>query len=182
MKKSVISVLMIMVLVAASVGCKKIIRNIFKGIDADIPEVSVTIPAIPVVLPFVIPIPLSQPFNLDSTVKANTGGVFGANDVSSVKVKQIVFNLTDADSLNNLSNFESVRVTFSSDVKTDTVTVASIVFPETYASTATYTPVNSPELKPYLTGSMLYYTIFGKIRRVTTKSLHLSIKVTLRVE
>jgi len=182
MKKSMIFVLIIMILVAASISCKKIIRNIFKGIDADVPEFSVTIPAIPIVLPIAIPIPLSQPFNLDSTVKANTGGVFGANDVTSVKVKQIVFNLSDADSLNNLSNFESVRVTFASDVKPDTVTVASIVFPETYASTTTYTPVNSPELKPYLTGSMLYYTIFGKIRRVTTKPLHLSIKVTLRVQ
>lgn len=181
MKKLVIFVLIIVTLVATSISCKKIIRNIFQGIDADVPEFSVTIPPIPIVLPIAIPIPISQHFNLDSTVKANTGGVFGANDVTSVKVKQVVFNLSDADSLNNLSNFESVRVTFSSDVKTDTVTVASVVFPETYAATVTYTPVNSPELKPYLTGSVLHYTIFGKIRRVTTKSLHLSIKVTLRV-
>lgn len=182
MKKSVNFVLMIMVLVAVSVSCKKIIRNIFQGIDADIPEFSVTIIPIPIALPFEIPIPLSQPFNLDSTVKANTGGVYGANDVTSVKVKQIVFNISDADSLNNLANFESVRVILSSDTKADTVTVASMNFPDKYASTATYTPVNSPELRPYLTGSQLNYIIFGKIRRATTKSLHFSIRVTLRVQ
>ena len=177
-----ISFLMIIVLVAASVSCKKIIRNIFEGIDADIPEFSVTIIPIPIALPFEIPIPLSQPFNLGSTVKANTGGVYGANDVTSVKVKQIVFNLSDADSLNNLANFESVRVILSSDTKKDTVTVASMSFPDTYASSATYKPVNSPELRPYLTGKQLNYIILGKIRRATTKSLHFSILVTLRVQ
>lgn len=172
-----------MLIVAGLSSCKKIIRNIFQGIDADVPEFSVTLPPIPLAPPFEIPFPrLSQSFNLDSAVRSNTGGVYGANDVSSVKVKQIVFALSNADSLNNLSNFESVRVTFASDTNTDTVTVASLTFPETYAAATTYTPVNSPELKPYLTGSTLYYYVYGKIRRITTKQLPLSIKVTLRVE
>lgn len=183
MKKLSVYVLLVILIAAGISSCKKIIREIFQGIDADVPEFSVTLPPIPVALPFEVPFPrLSQHFNLDSAVKASTGGVYGANDVSSVKVKQIFFNLANADTLNNLSNFESVRVAFSSDTNTDTVTIASITFPETYSSTITYTPVNSPDLKPYLTGSILYYDVYGKIRRITTKPLQLSIKVTLRVE
>ena len=183
MKKITVLVLAVMIIVAGSVGCKKIIRKIFQGIDADVPEFTVTLPIIPIAPPneFFLGT-LSQHFNLDSTVKANTGGVYGANDVSSVKVKQMIFNLSDADQLNNLSNFESARITFSSDIKTDTVTVASVTFPDTFASTYTYTPANSPDLKPYLNGSILYYNVFGKIRRITTKQLHMSIKVTLRVQ
>lgn len=183
MRKVLISVFIVIVLVAASISCKKIIRNLFQGVDADIPAFAITLPPVPFALPIEIPLgTFKQSFNLDSTVRANTGGVYGAGDVSSVKVKQIVFNLSTADSLNNVSNFESARVTFSSDTKTDTVTVASITFPDTYASSFTYTPVNGPELKPYLNGTQLYYNVFGKIRRVTTKELPLSILVTLRVK
>lgn len=183
MRKVLISILTVMVFVLASASCKKIIRNLFKGIDADVPKFTVTIPAVPFALPVEVPLgTYSQPFNLDSTVRANTGGVYGSGDVSSVKIKQIVFNLPNADSMNNVANFESARFTFSSDVRTNTVTVASITFPDTYASTFTYTPVNSPELKPYLNGSKLYYNVFGKLRRATTKELPLSILVTLRVE
>lgn len=183
MRKVLISVLTVMVLVVASVSCKKIIRDLFKGIDTDVPAFTVTLPAIPYAFPIEVPLgTLSQPFNLDSSVRANTGGVYGAGDVSSVKIKQIVFSLPNADSMNNVSNFQSARVTFSSDAKADTVTIASITFPDTYASTYTFTPVNSPELKPYLTGSMLYYHVFGQLRRATTKELPLSILCTLRVE
>ena len=183
MRKVLISGLVVMILVVASAGCKKIIRNLFQGIDADVPKFTVTLPAVPLALPVEVSLgTYSQPFNLDSTVRANTGGVYGAGDVSSVKIKQIVFNLPNADSMNNVANFESARFTFSSDAKTDTVTVASITFPDVYASTYTYTPVSSPELKPYLNGSMLYYHVFGKLRRATTKELPLSILVTLRVE
>ncbi len=175
--------LIVMMTVAGLTGCKKIIKKIFQGIDADVPVVSLTLPPILFVTPNEVHLrSFSQHFNLDSTVKANTGGAFGADDVSSIKVKQIVFDLSGADSLNNLSNFESARVTFSSNTDTNAVQIASIIFPDTYAVTYTYIPDNSPDLKPYLNGSNLTYNVYGKIRRITTKPLGLSIKVTLRVQ
>lgn len=182
MRKIFAAVIFMTVIIAAFSGCKKIIREIFQGIDADVPQFSVTLPVIPFVPPGEAAFPISQHFNLDSTVRAQTGGVYGAGDVSSVKVKQMIFALSNADTLNNLSNFESVRITISSDTKTDTVSVASITFPDTYASTVTYTPVNSPNLKPYLNGSVLNYVVYGKLRRITTKQLNVVINVTLRVE
>lgn len=170
-------------MIAAFSACKKIIKNIFQGIDADVPVVSITLPPIIFAPPNEFRLgSFSQHFNLDSTVKANTAGSFGADDVSSIKIKQIVFDLSNADSLNNISNFETARVTFLSNANTDTVQIASITFPDTYAATYTYTPDNSPELKPYLNGSELIYNVYGKIRRITTKSMGLSIKVTLRVQ
>jgi len=182
MKKLLVPVFIVMI-VAGCYSCKKIVKKIFQGIDADVPVVSVTLPTIPVVIPNEVPFPpIIQHFNLDSSVKANTGGAFGADDVSSIKIKQIAFDLTNADSLNNISNFESVRVTFLSNTNTNPLTVASITFPDTYASTYTYTPDNSPELKPYLNGSELIYNVYGKIRKITTKPLGLNIKVTLRVQ
>lgn len=183
MRKILISVLVITAIFAGLPACKKIIRTLFQGIDADVPAFSVTLPAIPFAPPNEVPLgSFSQHFNLDSTVKANTNGVYGSNDVSSVKVKQITFTLSDPDSLNNISNFESVRFTFSSNTKIDTVTVASITFPDTYAATYIYTPVNSPELKPYLNGTVLNYNAYGKLRRITTKPLTLNLQVTLRVQ
>ncbi len=182
MKKLLVTAL-IVIIAAGLFSCKKIIKKIFQGIDADVPVVSVTLPAIPVVIPVEVPFPpIVQRFNLDSTVKANTAGAFGADDVSSIKITHLGFDVTNADSLNNISNFESVRVTFYSNANTTPVTIASIIFPDTYASTYTYTPDNSPELKPYLNGSELIYNVYGKIRKPTTKSLGLSIKVTLRVQ
>lgn len=183
MRKFFISVFIAAAIFAGLSGCKKIVRSIFQGIDADIPIFSVTLPPIPIAPPFEVPFPrISQQFNLDSTVRVNTNNVYGADDVSSVKVKQIVFSLSDPDTLNNISNFESARFIFSSNTKTDTVTVASINFPDTYTATYAYTPVNSPELKPYLNGSVLYYNVYGKLRRITTKPLTLSLQVTLRVQ
>ena len=183
MRKYFFSVLIVAVIITALSGCKKIIRNLFQGIDAEVPPFSVTLPAVPFAPPVEVPLgSYSQHFNLDSTVRANTNNVYGANDVSSVKVKQMVFTLANPDTLNNISNFESARFTFSSNTKTDTVTVASITFPDTYAATYTYIPTNSPELKPYLNGTVLNYNAFGKLRRITSKQLIMNLHVTLRVQ
>ena len=183
MKKVYFSVIALIIIISGLAGCKKIIRKIFQGIDADVPAFTVVLPPIPYAFPEEMSLgTFQQHFNLDSSIRANTGGVYGADDISSVKVKQIVFSLSNADQHNNISNFESTRLIFSSNTKSDTVTIASITFPDAYAETYTYTPVSSPELKPYLTGSILYYNAYGKLRRATTNPLKLNIQVTLRVE
>jgi hypothetical protein len=183
MKKFHVPVFVVIVIIIGSFACKKIIKKIFQGIDANVPEFVVVLPPIPYAPPFEVPLgTFRQEFNLDSTIRANTGDVYGAKDVSSVKVKQIVFNLSNADEQNNISNFESARLTFLSNIRADTLTIASIAFPDTYATSYTYTPVNSPELKPYLDGSVFYYNAYGKVRRITTRQMEMSVQVTLRVE
>lgn len=192
MKKVIGPVLLILIIACGVTGCKKIINAIFPGVDVDVPEVVFTIPA-PPPLPPGFPVPsgeqslgsLSQSFNLDSAVKAKTNGQFGASDVTSVKIKQIVLNMSNTDEQNNLSNFESARFTFASNASQNTpeVEVASFTFPTTNTSTITYiAPDNAPELRPYLNGTKLTYNVYGKLRRYTNKALPISVKVTMKVK
>lgn len=172
-----------MVIAAGVTGCKKIINAIFPSFDVDAPTITVSLPAIPFAPPSELHIAtIKQSFNLDSAVKAKTGGTFGASDVTSVQVKQIVFNISNADELNNLSNFESARFTLSSSSTTQVAEIANITFPNTYADSYTYTTTNPPEIISYLKGNELTYDVYGKLRRVTTKPMTLTVKVTLRVK
>jgi hypothetical protein len=192
MKKVFTSVLVILVIVAGVTGCKKIIDSIFQGIDVDVPEFVLTIPA-PPPLPPGFPVPpgeqslgsLSQNFNLDSAVKAQTAGQFGAGDVSSVKIKQMIFTIANADDANNFSNFESARISVASNASQNTpeVDIAAITFPQTYTPTYTYTSSeNAAELRAYLNGSRLTFNVYGKLRRYTTKAVTISVKVTMKVK
>lgn len=183
MKKLLISVLMVLVIVTGFTGCKKIIKSIFTGFDTDVPAIVFTLPPIPFVPPEEYPLgTYTQSFNFDSTIKANTNNSFNAGDVTSVKVKKIVMTLSNGNAANNFANFESARFTFSSDIKLDPVTIASVTFPDTLSTAITIIPANSPELKPYLGGSKLYYNVFGKLRRTTTQSLPITVKVTLAIK
>lgn len=186
MKKVIVSSLVALLVIGALVSCKKVISKIFDGFDAEIPEILVTIPNPGI--PAGFPVPQSemaigsftQSFNLDSIIKANTAGAFGAGDVNSVKIKQMVFAIKNADANNNLSNFESARFEISSNTNTTPVGLASFNFPNTYAETQTYVaPSDAPELRNYLTGTQLTYHSYAKIRRYTTKAISLSIKVTI---
>ncbi len=132
-------------------SCKKIDEikeRIFAPIDINLPEFQVAIPAILFVPPNEMSLgSFTSSFNLDSTVKANTGGAFGASAVSTMKVKQMTVTVSNPDQLNNLSNFESARFTFSSNTNTTPAELASFSFPDVYAATNTAVPANSPELK-----------------------------------
>lgn len=132
MKKVFVFALLAALTVGTLGSCKKVISNLFKGIDVDIPAFNVTIPALgpPIPLNFELPLGASdpQPFNLDSIIKANTAGAFGANDVTSVKIKRIVFALKNADANNNLANFQSVKFGISSNTNSTPIDVASFSF------------------------------------------------------
>ncbi len=183
MKKIVILFIVTLIFFAALPSCKKLIKAVFGGTDVNVPAFQVNIPTVIAVTSYEIPIgSFSINFNLDSTVKANTAGVFGANDVNSVKVKQVNINITNADSLNNLANFESARVTLQSNSNNNPVELFNITFPDAYASTYSYTPTNSPELLPYLKGTSITYNIYGKMRRITNKPLTMVVSVILRAK
>lgn len=182
MKKILITIFAAFILLVEFSSCKKLVAAIFQGLDVNVPEVQVTIPTVIAVTSNEIPLGnFSFHFNLDSIVKANTAGVFGVNAVSSIKVKQISINITNADQLNNLSNFESARVTLQSNTNNIPTELFSMTFPDTYASSITTTPTNSPELLAYLSGSDITYNIYGKMRRITSKPLNMVVSVTLRV-
>jgi hypothetical protein len=184
MKKAIISLCATAVILTGVTSCKKIIDKIFNGIDARAPDYSIVIPPIPAMfvgseLPGT---PVTSPFNLDSIIKANSGGTFGIADVKSVKVKSITLNVPDADANNRLGNFESTKVRLNSNTNSDFVEFASFTFADTATRSMTVIPANPPELLPYLRGSEVTYQSIGKARRPTTKSLTFIVSLIIRVE
>jgi len=182
MKRSIF-ILGIFSILFTGLSCKKAAELIFQGLDTKIPDVQITIPIIPLVPQNEISIgSYSVNFNLDSTVRANTGGVFGANAVKFIKITQISITITNPDPLNNLANFESARITLQSNTNNTPTDFLSQTFPDVYAATFSSTPANSTELLAYLKGSVITYNIYGKIRRITTKPLNLVISATIGIK
>jgi hypothetical protein len=183
MKKTVSAILLFVLVFAGLTGCKKVLQSIFPGLNIDSPAITFTIPAIPFAPPAEVPVgTFSQHFNLDSIIKVNTNNAFSIQDVTSVKVTQVKFSLSNADQQNNLANFESVRFTMLSSANTQAAEIAAVNFPDVYAESYTYTATNAPELITYLKGNELVYNVYGKLRRITTKPLTLTMILTMKVK
>ena len=181
MKKFSIT-LSVAVLVLLSVSCTKTILSLFPGFDIKVPDMQVTIPAIPVVPTQEVDLgSFSMHFNLDSTIKANTGNVFSIGSVGSMKISQVLVTLANGNTLNNLSNFESVRILISSSYNATETEMVNLNFPTTEAYTYTSSPTNAPDILSYYYGTEIRYRILGKLRKPTTTSLNLTMGVTVRV-
>jgi len=181
MKKLFIPFTALLLVFAGVSSCKKIVSSIFGGTDVTIPPVNVTVPAILAVTANEQSFgSYTQQINLDSTVRANTAGVFGINAVSTIKIKQVTISISNADALNNLSNFENARVTLNSNSNPATADLFTVTFPDQNTATYTFTPSTSTELLPYLKGNSITYTVYGKNRRITSKPLQMQVSVILR--
>ena len=164
-------------------SCEKL-KELFPGIEIPLPEVPITVPVNvgPTPLfPNGIVLPrITQKFNLDSIIKANTNNQFGVADVTSVKLKDLTLSITDgANQANNLSNFENIKFAFSSNKNTTAVSIADYNFPDTYTTTANIIAANSPELVSYIIGNELYYDVTVKPRRAVTQAFTVVIKATV---
>jgi hypothetical protein len=179
MKKNLITLSTLIIILLSLSGCKKIARAIFGGFDTSV-DYQISVPIIPVVSPFELPVgQYLYKFNLDSVVKAQTAGIYNANDVKSIKAKLFNITITDADPLNNISNFQSVRVTIHSNTNSTPTELFAVTFADTYAATFS-TAGNNAELLSYLKGSDIIYTMYAKNRRITTKPLTIFLSVTIR--
>ncbi|WP_207496481.1 hypothetical protein [Aridibaculum aurantiacum] len=183
MKKLIIPFAVLLTLVTLMSSCKKVVTAVFPGVDVQVPQVVITVPPLIMVPPNEVSLgTYSTSFNLDSIVRANTAGVFNANDISSVRVKTITVAVQNSDNLNNLSNFEYARLTISSSSNSSEANIATINFPDVASSTQTATTDNSPDLRAYLNGNQLSYNVYGKLRKPTTKSLNVAVNITMRIE
>ncbi len=182
MKRIIILSVVLLSVVASLISCNKIASAIFSGIEFNVPDISVNIPVIPYVVPSETQFgTATQNINLDSVVKANTGNIFGADVVKTVSIKSVAVTITNADDLNNLSNFESARITLTSNNNSSPIDIANITFPTTNSATFVFTPTDTKEFVSYLKGSTLTYTIYGKNRKITTKTLNFVASVRLKV-
>lgn len=168
------------------VGCegnkvRQIEEQLLPSFNVNIPDIQLTVPPLPKVLDKEIPVgALKTPINMDSTIKAITGGAFGASSVHFVKVRKMVIKLSNADQSNNLANFESAIMRIYND--TATTDIAVIKFPESFSDSITVVPSNSPDISNYLRGTTLNYNLYWKNRKITTKFLKLIVQVTVGVQ
>jgi hypothetical protein len=185
MKNRLTIFLTTLLIVVGSSSCKDVVDNIFPGTDIAVPPITISIPAIPPIAVALGELPMGnyyQRLNLDSAVRANTGGAFGAEAVSSIKMKDVTINITDGDENNNLSNFESARVLLTSNSQSNAVELFSLSFPTSTSYSLTHTPTNPPELLPHLKGGELTYQIYGKARKSTSKNLTMTVSVVMKVK
>ncbi len=162
-------------------SCKKVIAAVYGGSDVPVPQSQLIIPQVYIVPPDELYLgSFVYGINLDSSVKANTRGVFGASSVNSVKVKSVIIKILNPDLYDNLSNFDSARVTIQSNTNSTPIQLFSIGFPNTYSDSVYYTPTNSPELLSYVKGNTITCNVYGRLRTVTNKPLGITVDVTLR--
>lgn len=183
MRNNVISVIVSVFIIAGCTGnqVKEIQEKLLPSFNVNIPDIHLTVPPLSKVLKEEIAVgALKAPINMDSTIKANTAGAFGANSVHSVKVKKLVIKLSNADKANNLSNFESARMRIYND--TASTDIAIIKFPESFSDSITVVPAKSPDISNYLRGTNLKYNLYWKNRKVTRKFLKLIVEVTVAVQ
>lgn len=181
--KKLFYLLMAALVIASSTGCNDIRQKLLPAFNVNIPAIQLTIPPIPFVAKEEVPVgALSTYINMDSTIRANTAGTFGADAVSSVRVKKVTVTALNADASNNLSNFEMARMRLYSDNDTTAIDIASIVFPGSFTETFTMENDNAPDISNYLRGSRLAYNLYWKNRASTSKSLKLHIIVTLSIK
>lgn len=181
MKKSIIALSLLGGFsVLGLTSCDKIKDKLFPAFETEISEVSVSIPITAAGVEASSSSTVA--FNLDSAIKANTGSTFSIDNISSVKVKDVTISINNPDDENDVSNFEAVSLKFSSNTVSTPAVVASASIPDNTAYSLNITPTDSPELKEYLKGNELTYTVSGTARRSTTKALDATVDVTLSVK
>ncbi|MCW3108735.1 MAG: hypothetical protein JWQ09_3241 [Segetibacter sp.] len=173
--------LIVLMMMFVSCTCNQIKEKLLPAFNVTIPEINLTIPPLPIVTNKEVPVgALKTHINMDSTIKANTAGTFGADAVHFVKVKKMVIKVLNADKNNNLSNFETARMRIYAD--TASTDIAIINFPKAYSDSITVIPPASADISNYLRGSNLAYNLFWKNRKTTTKFLKLNVKISVSVQ
>jgi len=124
-------------------------------------------------------------YNIDSMIKAQTGGVVSYSSIKSVKITKMVLTLSDADAANNFANFEYAAGTFNTDATTaGPYTVASISNNPDVTSSTLDLPITDKDkdVKQYFKSNVVFtYAVIGKLRRATTKELHCHVDVTYTI-
>ena len=160
---------------------EEIKKKVLPTFTVKVPGIQLTIPAIKFVSDKELPVgALRTPLNMDSTLKANTSGAFGAASITSVKVKTITLRVTNADTLNHLGNFETARMKIFND--STSAEILNVRFPEQFTDSITIFPANQSEIVSFLKGETLDYNLYWKNRKRTAKALKLKVNITFAVQ
>jgi hypothetical protein len=181
MKVKTVRFLAVPLLVMCLGSCKKLEVSLFGGQTIVLPAYALTVPAIPFAdstLEFNTG-SFTTYINTDSIIRAQTSGKYDINDVSSVKVTKVALSISNADANNNLSAFKSMLITISSSANANAADMFSINIPAYADSVYTTGPSNTANIIGYLYGTTINNTVYGYVRKTTSKPLYLQAVITM---
>ncbi len=123
-------------------------------------------------------------FNIDSMIKAQTGGVYSFSSIKSVKIATITLTLLDGGTANNFANFTYAGAEFNSDANNGSYDPYTIAYvennPDSYNITLSPKVQDATQdVKKYFHANMtFYYLIVAKLRRPITSTLHCHVDIT----
>ncbi|WP_262247426.1 hypothetical protein [Parapedobacter soli] len=156
-------------------SCKKIKEVLKADFDYEAAPITVTIPAVPVVLGD-IELTKEVAMDLDAIIQQNAPLV-SANNVREINLTGIIIEVADPDEDNNLQNPGTIRVAVGADGVEEKVIAEIANNPDVY-ETSLSLPVTdgAVDLKPYIMKGKFDYKLYAKPRRGTTKSLTVTVK------
>lgn len=160
-------------------ACEKIENALFKPFESPL-NFEVTIPVITSTAAEQNMGQTQVRYNLDSIIRKNTENVFGADVVGAMYINQIGIQLLDNNANNNLSNFDYVKLSVSSGGTPAVLGPYNI--PSGSTSSAAFTVSNSPNIKPFFSGSTVTFAMDGKANKATSQPLRARISATIRFE
>ncbi len=157
-------------------SCSKVASILSQFLTFNTPAQNFTIPPVPnavaagtqIIMPTISG---AFTYNLDSFIKAGTGGQMGINNIANVHINSCVLTVTNPTDSANWQQFQTVTISLTSATNS-TPYVLTVNQADIYSSTMTLTPTDTTsELKSYLQGSAFNYSIGAQMRRGTTDSM-----------
>jgi len=183
MKKQLSFLIIAALVIAGICSCKKLVDTFFSGETFNLPRLTFTMPIIPAADSTEFGAgSFTTHINIDSTIRAKTGGTFGINALSTAKIQQAQVRVLNADADNNLSAIKSFRITISSNDKATPMDMITINVPATAFDTYTEIPANGTNIVDYMHGTEITNGVYGRVRKTTTKQLKVELVLTLFVK
>jgi hypothetical protein len=127
--------------------------------------------------------------NLDSIIKANTGGKMSVSNIKTLFVTELAnLTLENADQTNNFSNVEELSATISSNVKPASepfiskITETSALYDKVDALPYINQALNLVDYVSKDGNTEITYNVSGKLKTPTTKPLIMRVDVKFKVE
>lgn len=169
-------------LVVGAGSCQKLKSKLFQAFTANGASVDFTVPVIAVTGTKTDAGSVTHQLNIDSIIKAETGGAFALKDIDKITVEECRIKINNPDADNNFQNFQEAWVNLTTNTNPTPLNLATGTIPDTYAEEFTLPAVSGADLKPYLNGSTLNYAYQATMRKATTKGLNCTLYVKLKIQ
>lgn len=163
---------------------KEAAKALFNSFNTDPQTVNFKIPIIASANSnFIVLDSMSDNENMDQTIRDNTSGNFGIDDIDQIHFNTVKLVLTDADNQNNWANFTAVGAKMKSNTQTTYIDMGQKSnIPDAYATELNLDVNTTVQAKDYLRGNVITYQLLGTNRRATTHDLHGTAYVSFTIE